>query len=89
MCVLTFEETLYRGTSLIRNSNSPHDHRMALGIVPLLSPRRKRFHVSEVPLYTQQTSSRHTKGTARRFWVEEKFCTISRAEGMDPRGAWD
>jgi hypothetical protein len=42
----------YSDTSLMRNSTPFQDHHKALGIVLLQGPRRKRFLMSEVPLYT-------------------------------------
>ena len=41
----------YRGTSLLRNSPPPKGFHMALGIVLLQGPKRRRFLESEVPLY--------------------------------------
>jgi len=43
--------TVYRGTSLIRNTPPPQGHRMALDIVLMQGPRRGSFLLSEVPLY--------------------------------------
>jgi len=43
-------ETQYRGTSLIRNSNYPWDHRRVLGIGLLQGPRRRQFLMSKAPL---------------------------------------
>ena len=46
----------YRGTSLIRNSPPPSDHRRAQGkhVVLLQSPRGALFLMREVPLYRRQ-----------------------------------
>jgi len=43
--------TVYRDSSLIRNTPPPEGHHAALDIVLLLGPRGALFLMSEVPLY--------------------------------------
>jgi len=44
----------YRGTSLIRKRPPPYDHHRAPGMVLLQGPRRRRFLMSEAPLYPHE-----------------------------------